>query len=97
MQALNDGTNSITRVVCGIFSLGMAGGATLAGVCARLAIVAFALGIAGCSSRASFPVISPIRLTVWGKQRHAIRHLLHAAVVIRRRDSELWIESRWRQ
>ncbi len=28
----------------------MAGGATLAGVCARLAIVAFALGIAGCAS-----------------------------------------------
>jgi len=27
----------------------MAGGATLTGVCARLAIVAFALGIAGCA------------------------------------------------
>jgi hypothetical protein len=39
-----------TPVVCGIFSPGMAGGATLTGVCARLAIVAFALGIAGCAS-----------------------------------------------
>jgi len=28
----------------------MAGGATLTGVCARLAIVAVALGIAGCAS-----------------------------------------------
>jgi hypothetical protein len=28
----------------------MAGGATLAGVCARLAIVALVLGIAGCAS-----------------------------------------------
>jgi len=37
-------------VVCGIFSPCMAGGATLTGVCARLAIVAFALGIAGCAS-----------------------------------------------
>ena len=32
------------------FSPGIAGGATLTGVCARLAVVAFALGIAGCAS-----------------------------------------------
>ena len=37
-------------VVCGIFSPCMAGGATLTGVCARLAIVAVVLGIAGCAS-----------------------------------------------
>ncbi len=43
-------TNAITPVVCVTCSPGMAGGATLTGMCTRLAIVAFALGIAGCAS-----------------------------------------------